>query len=88
MFNKGGIMRFTFLKLIDEKKTVNMALLPEEVNNKFTWQVNDNDVLEYDPKTKQFILEVYEFIDDDYELVDTLNHEQAYKVALEAGIIY
>ena len=81
-------MRFTFLKLIDEKKTVNMALLPEEVNNKFTWQVNDNDVLEYDPKTKQFSLEAYEFINDDYELVNTLPHEQAYKVALEAGIIY
>jgi hypothetical protein len=44
--------------------------------------------LEYDPKTKQFSLEIYEFIDDDYELVDTLNHEQAYKVAMEAGIIY
>jgi hypothetical protein len=81
-------MKFTFIKLINEKKTVNMALLPEEVNGKYTWQIGDNDVLEYDSKTKQFSLEVYEFIEDDYELVDTLNHEQAYKVALAEGIIY
>ena len=81
-------MNFKFLELIEQNKTVNMAILPEKVNNKFTWQIGDSDVLEYDPKTKQFILEIYEFINDDYELVDTLNHEQAYKVALEAGIIY
>ncbi len=81
-------MKFTFIKLIDQKKVVPMALLPEEVNGKFTWQIDDTDVLEYDPKTKQFSLEVYDFIDDDYELVNTLGHDQAYQVALHNNIIY
>ena len=81
-------MKFTFLKLIEQKKIVPMALLPEEVNNKFTWQIDDTDVLEYDPKTKQFSLEVYDFIDDDYELVNTLGHDDAYQVALENNIVY
>jgi hypothetical protein len=81
-------MKFTFLKLIEQKKVVPMALLPEEVNNKFTWQIDDTDVLEYDPKTKQFSLEVYDFIDDDYELVKTLGHDEAYQVAVENNIVY
>ena len=81
-------MKFTFLKLIEQKKVVPMALLPEEVNNKFTWQIDDTDVLEYDPKTKQFSLEVYDFIDDDYELVNTLGHDDAYPVALQNNIVY
>jgi hypothetical protein len=81
-------MKFTFLKLIEQKKVVPMALLPEEVNNKFTWQIDDTDVLEYDPKTKQFSLEVYDFIDDDYELVNTLGHDDAYQVALQNNIVY
>jgi hypothetical protein len=62
--------------------------LPEEVNNKFTWQIDDTDVLEYDPKTKQFSLEVYDFIDDDYELVNTLGHADAYQIALQNNIVY
>ena len=81
-------MKFTFLKLIDQKKTVPMALLPEEVNGKFTWQIDDTDVLEYDPKTKQFSLEVYDFIDDDYQLVNTLGHDDSYQVALQNNIVY
>lgn len=81
-------MKFTFLKLIEQKKVVPMALLPEEVNNKFTWQIDDTDVLEYDPKTKQFSLEVYDFIDDDYELINTLGHNEAYQVALQNNIVY
>ena len=81
-------MKFTFLKLIEQKKVVPLALLPEEVNNKFTWQIDDTDVLEYDPKTKQFSLEVYDFIDDDYELINTLGHDDAYQVALENNIVY
>jgi hypothetical protein len=81
-------MKFTFLKLIEQKKVVPMALLPEEVNNKFTWQIDDTDVLEYDPKTKQFSLEVYDFIDDDYELINTLGHDDAYQVALQNNIVY
>jgi len=79
---------FTFIKLIDEKKVVNARLLPEKANGKYTWQIDDTDVLEYDPKTKQFSLEVYDFIDDDYELVKTLGHEEAKAVALADGIIY
>jgi len=81
-------MKFTFLKLIDQKKVVPIALLPEEVNGKFTWQIDDADVLEYDPKTKQFSLEVYDFIDDDYELINTLGHDDAYQVALQNNIVY
>lgn len=81
-------MKFTFIKLIDQKKVVPMALLPEEVNGKFTWQIDDQDVLEYDPKTKQFSLEVYDFIDDDYELVNTLGHDIAYQVAVQNNIVY
>ena len=81
-------MKFTFLKLIEQKKVVPMALLPEEVNNKFTWQIDDTDVLEYNPKTKKFSLEVYDFIDDDYELINTLGHDDAYQVALENNIVY
>lgn len=81
-------MKFTFIKLIDQKKAVPMALLPEEANGKFTWQIDDTDVLEYDPKTKKFSLEVYDFIDDDYELVNTLGHDDAYQVALQNNIVY
>ena len=81
-------MKFTFLKLIEQNKVVPIALLPEEVNNKFTWQIDDTDVLEYDPKTKQFSLEVYDFIDDDYELIKTLGHDEAYQVAVETNIVY
>ena len=81
-------MKFTFLKLIEQKKVVPMALLPEEVNNKFTWQIDDTDVLEYNPKTKKFSLEVYDFIDDDYELINTLGHDDAYQVALQNNIVY
>jgi hypothetical protein len=81
-------MKFTFLKLIDQKKVVPMALLPDQANDKFTWQIDDTDVLEYDPKTKQFSLEVYDFIDDDYELVNTLGHDDAYQVALQNNIVY
>ena len=81
-------MKFTFLKLIEQKKVVPIALLPDEVNGKFTWQIDDADVLEYDPKTKQFSLEVYDFIDDDYELINTLGHDDAYQVALQNNIVY
>jgi hypothetical protein len=81
-------MKFTFLKLIDQKKVVPMALLPDQANDKFTWQIDDTDVLEYDPKTKQFSLEVYDFIDDDYELINTLGHDDAYQVALQNNIVY
>jgi len=81
-------MKFTFLKLIEQKKVVPMALLPDQANDKFTWQIDDKDVLEYNPKTKQFSLEVYDFIDDDYELVNTLGHDDAYQVALQNNIVY
>jgi hypothetical protein len=80
--------KFTLLKLIDEKKVVPARLLHDEVNGNFTWQVGDTDVLEYNRKTKQFSLEVYEFQDDDYELVKTLDHKDAYQVALDEGICY
>lgn len=81
-------MKFTFLQLMNQNKVVPMALLPEKANDKFTWQIDDTDVLEYDPKTKQFSLEVYDFIDDDYELVKTLGHDDAYQVALQNNIVY
>jgi hypothetical protein len=81
-------MKFTITKLIDEKKVVPARLLPEQCNGNFTWQIDDNDVLEYNTKTKQFSLEIYEFQNDDYELVKTLDHVDAYQVALAEGIIY
>jgi len=81
-------MKFTILKLIKEKKVVPAKLLGDQTPNWFTWQVNDSDVLEYDRTTKQFTLEVYEFGEDEWELVKTLGHEQAYQVALDEGIVY
>lgn len=80
--------KFTVVKLIDEKKVVPARLLPEQCGDSLTWQVGDEDVLEYNTKTKQFSLEVYEFQDDDWELVNTLGHDDAYQVALDEGIIY
>jgi hypothetical protein len=80
--------KFTIVKLIDEKKVVPARLLPEQCGDNLTWQVDDINVLEYNPKTKQFSFEEYEFQNDDYELVNTLGHEQAYKIALAEGIIY
>jgi hypothetical protein len=81
-------MKFTILKLIKENKVVPAKLLADQTPNGFTWQVNDSDVLEYDRTTKQFTLEVYEFGEDEWELVKTLGHEQAYQVALDEGIVY
>jgi len=81
-------MKFTILKLIKENKVVPAKLLGDQTPNGFTWQVNDSDVLEYDRTTKQFTLEVYEFGENDWELVKTLGHEQAYQVALDEGIVY
>ena len=80
--------KFTIVKLIDAKKVVPARLLPEQLGDNLTWQVDDINVLEYNPKTKQFSFEIYEFQDDDYELVNTLGHEDAYQVALDEGIIY
>ena len=80
--------KFTLLKLIDAKQVVPARLLPDVVGDSFTWQIDDKDVLEYNRKTKQFSLEVYEFIEDDYELVNTLGHKDARQVALNEGIIY
>ena len=80
--------KFTLLKLIDAKQVVPARLLPDVVGDSFTWQIDDKDVLEYNRKTKQFSLEVYEFIDEDYELVNTLGHKDARQVALDEGIIY
>lgn len=80
--------KFTLLKLINTKQVVPARLLPDIAGDSFTWQVGDTDVLEYNRKTKQFSLEVYEFIDEDYELVNTLGHKDARQVALDEGIIY
>ena len=80
--------KFTVVKLIDEKKVVPARLLPEQCGDVWTWQVDDINVLEYNRKTKQFSFEVYEFIDDDYELVNTLGHDDAHQIALDEGIIY
>jgi hypothetical protein len=80
--------KFTVVKLIDEKKVVPARLLPEQSGDNLTWQVDDINVLEYNRKTKQFSFEEYEFQDDDYELVNTLGHDEAYKIALNEGIIY
>jgi hypothetical protein len=80
--------KFTLLKLIDEKKVVPARLLPEQSGDCLEWSVDDKDILQYNTKTKQFSLEVYEFQNDDYELVNTLGHDDAYQVALDEGICY
>jgi len=80
--------KFTLLKLIDEKKVVPARLLPEQAGDCLEWSVDDKDILQYNTKTKQFSLEVYEFQDDDYELVNTLGHDDAYQIALDEGICY
>jgi hypothetical protein len=80
--------KFTIVKLIDEKKVVPARLLPEQSGDCLEWTVDDKDILQYNSKTKKFSLEVYEFQDDDYELVNTLDHDAAYQVALDEGIIY
>ena len=80
--------KFTLLKLIDAKQVVPARLLPDTVGDSFTWQIDDKDVLEYNRKTKQFSLEIYEFQNDDWELVNTLGHDDARQTALDEGIIY
>ena len=80
--------KFTVVKLIDEKKVVPARLLPEQSGDCLEWSVDDKDILQYNTKTKQFSLEVYEFQDDDYELVNTLGHDDAYQIALDEGICY
>lgn len=80
--------KFTVVKLIDEKKVVPARLLPEQSGDCLEWSVDDKDILQYNTKTKQFSLEVYEFQNDDYELVNTLGHDDAYQVALDEGICY
>ena len=80
--------KFTVVKLIDEKKVVPARLLPEQSGDCLEWSVDDKDILQYNTKTKQFSLEVYEFQNDDYELVNTLGHDDAYQIALDEGICY
>lgn len=80
--------KFTVTKLIDQKKVVPARLLPEQSGDNLEWSVDDINILQYNPKTKQFSFEEYAFQDDDYELVNTLGHDVAYKIALDEGIIY
>jgi hypothetical protein len=79
---------FTIIKLIDQKKVVPARLLPEQSGDNLEWSVDDINILQYNPKTKQFSFEEYAFQDDDYELVNTLGHDVAYQIALDEGIIY
>ena len=79
---------FTIVKLIDQKKVVPARLLPEQSGDNLEWSVDDINILQYNPKTKQFSFEEYAFQDDDYELVNTLGHDVAYQIALDEGIIY
>jgi hypothetical protein len=80
--------KFTVTKLIDAKKVVPARLLPEQSGDNLEWSVDDINILQYNPKTKQFSFEEYAFQDDDYELVNTLGHDVAYQIALDEGIIY
>lgn len=80
--------KFTVTKLIDAKKVVPARLLPEQSGDNLEWSVDDINILQYNPKTKQFSFEIYEFQNDDYELVNTLGHDDAYQVALDEGICY
>ncbi len=80
-------MEFTFQRLAKQGKTVNVSLLPEIENHEYTWQIDDKDILKYNFNTRQFTLEVYDFINDDYELVNTLSHEDSKQVAIDNNII-
>jgi len=80
--------KFTVVKLIDQNKVMPARLLPEQSGDYLEWSVDDKDTLQYNTKTKQFSYEEYEFQDDDWELVNTLGHDVAYKIALNEGIIY
>jgi hypothetical protein len=80
--------KFTIVKLIDQKKVVPARLLPEQSGDCLEWSVDDINILQFNTKTKQFSFEEYAFQDDDYELVNTLDHDAAYKIALAEGIIY
>ena len=80
--------KFTIVKLINNKQVVPARLLPEQSGDCLEWSVDDKDILQYNTKTKQFSYEVYEFQDDDYELVNTLGHDVAQQIALDEGIIY
>jgi hypothetical protein len=80
--------KFTVTKLIDQKKVVPARLLPEQSGDFLEWSVDDINILQYNPKTKQFSFEEYAFQNDDYELVNTLGHDVAYQIALDEGIIY
>ena len=80
--------KFTIVKLINSKQVVPARLLPEQSGDCLEWSVDDKDILQYNTKTKQFSYEVYEFQDDDYELVNTLGHDVAQQIALDEGIIY
>jgi hypothetical protein len=80
--------KFTVTKLIDQKKVVPARLLPEQSGDNLEWSVDDINILQYNPKTKQFSFEEYAFQNDDYELVNTLGHDDAYQIALDEGICY
>lgn len=81
-------MKFTIVKLIDEKKVVPARLLPEQEGDYFTWSIDDKDILNYNTKTKEFTLDIYEFMNDDWEQVKSLDHADSYQAALDEGIIY
>ena len=80
--------KFTVVKLIDQKKVVPARLLPEQSGDCLEWTVDDQNILQYNTKTKQFSFEEYAFQDDDWDVVNTLGHDDAYKIALSEGIIY
>ena len=81
--------KFTVVKLIDQKKVVPARLLPEQSGDYLEWTVDDQNILQYNPKTKQFSFEEYEFTEDSgWDVVNVLGHDVAYKIALSEGIIY
>ncbi len=83
--------RWTFLKLMDEGKVVNLSQLPEY--NKFTdeSEFNGEDYqLYFNHTTKKFHLmyNIWNEEKEDWESSPLVSHEEARQFALDNNIIY
>lgn len=83
---------FTFAKLAQENKVVNLSIMPQhsETTNESSWQIDD-DILYFNHDTKKFRVERFEWSDEDgewLELYPEVGHKEAIQYALDYNIIY
>ena len=83
---------FTFNKLVQERKVVNVAMIPDysDWSNESSWQVGD-DVLYFNHTTKQWRLERFEWDDEEgdwLQCTPDLGHKEARQIAFDEQIIY